>query len=250
MYDDLADLWPLISRPEEYAREAGYWRDVLRSELGSGRHEILELGVGGGHNLSHLTSDFLATAVDLSEKMLSQCRMLNPDVRLHVGDMRTVRLGKRFKAVLVHDAISYMQTETDLRQVFTTAAEHLEPDGVFVVAPDHFRETFCSPRVEHATYSDGKTELTLIEYQYDPDPNDTMTETLVFYLIRTQEGLRVEQDRHVLGLFPVQTWLDLMQEAGFSVEKLPYPVHRDERESYLLVGRWKGTHNRPDPGDS
>ena len=43
-----------------------YFRDVIREELGPGRHKLLELGVGGGHNLSHLISDFDCTAVDLS----------------------------------------------------------------------------------------------------------------------------------------------------------------------------------------
>ena len=67
-----------------------------------------------------------------------------------------------------------------------------------------------------------------------------MTESRIFYLIRTQEGLRVEKDRHVFSLFPLQTWLDLMQDVGFSVEKHPYPVRDDGREAYLLVGTWKG----------
>ena len=240
MYDEFAGLWPLMSSPESYAKEAGYWRRVLRTKLGPGRHEILELGVGGGHNLSHLTGDFDATAVDISEKMLDQCRKLNPNVTLHVGDMRTVRLGRKFKAVLIHDAVSYMLTEADLRQTFITAAEHLEPGGVFVTSPDHFRETFHPPRVEHTTNSNGETELTLIEYQYDPDPNDTMMETIMFYLIRTKQGLRVEQDRHLMGLFPLMTWINMIQEVGFTVEKHPYPVHNDGRESYLLVGTWNG----------
>ena len=63
MYGDLAYLWPLISPPEEYAVEAQDWRDALRSKLGPGRHEILELGVGGGHHLSHFTEDFQATGL-------------------------------------------------------------------------------------------------------------------------------------------------------------------------------------------
>ncbi len=53
MYNEFAHLWPLISDPKEYAVEASFWRDALRAELGPGRHEILELGVGGGNNLSH-----------------------------------------------------------------------------------------------------------------------------------------------------------------------------------------------------
>ena len=230
MYDDLAYLWPLVSPAADYAREAGFWRDALRAKLGPGRHEILELGVGGGCNLSHLTADFQATAVDLSEKMLAQCRRLNPDVDLHLGDMRTVRLSRTFDAVLVHDAIGYMLTEDDLRQTFATAAAHLAPGGVFVVAPDDYRETFHPPCVEHSTHSDGETELTLIQYRYDPDPTDTVTETRMLYLIRTKGGLRVEEDRHLMGLFPLQTWLDLMREAGFVPARSPTLPYEDGRE--------------------
>ena len=55
LYYELAYLWPIISPPEEYAEEAGHWHDAIRGKLGPGRHQLLELGVGGGHNLSHLT---------------------------------------------------------------------------------------------------------------------------------------------------------------------------------------------------
>ncbi|HEX3043859.1 MAG TPA: hypothetical protein VHY08_03820 [Bacillota bacterium] len=59
---------------------------------------------------------------------------------------------------------------------------------------------------------------------------------MMFYLIRTQDGLRVEQDRSLNGLFPIQTWLYVLAEAGFTVEKWPYHVHEDGREAWLLVG--------------
>ena len=54
----------------------------------------MEMGVGGGHNLSHLTADFECTAVDLSPDMLALSQGLNPGIEHHVGDMRNVRLGK------------------------------------------------------------------------------------------------------------------------------------------------------------
>ncbi len=236
MYDEFAYLWPLISPREEYSTEAGCWRNALRDKLGQGKHRILELGVGGGHNLSYLTKDFQATAVDLSEKMLKNSIKLNPGVEHHVGDMRSVRLEKKFKAVLIHDAINYMLTEDDVRKTLATAVAHLEPGGVLIMAPDNFRETFEGPRVSHFTSSNEKTELTYIEYEYDPDPGDTTTETIFFYLIREGGELRVEQDRHVCGLFSLETWLDLMREAGFDAEKMPYDVHEDGREAYLLLG--------------
>jgi hypothetical protein len=240
LYGDLAHLWALISRPEDYAAEARDWRDAIRGKLGPGRHEILELGVGGGHNLSHLTGDFQATAVDLSEGMLKHSAELNPGVEHHLGDMRTVRLGRRFKAVIIHDAIDYMLSEADLRAVFATAAVHLVPGGVFITSPDHFRETWRDPRVDFSTRSDGRTELTFIEFDYDPDPADTTVESIMLYLIRERGELRIEQDRHVTGLFPLQTWLDLMEEAGFMVEQFPCRHGGDPRQAVLLVGTLGG----------
>ena len=236
MYDEFAHLWPLISRPEDYAEEASYWRCVLRDKLGAGRHEILELGVGGGNNLSHLTGDFKATAVDLSEKMLVNSRRLNPDVEHYVGDMRTIRLGRTFDAVLIHDAISYMQTEGDLRQTFATASAHLRSGGVLVTAPDYVKETFVDGKLRHDTESDDIRELTHIEYQYDPDPTDSRVESVMFYLIRQGGRLQVEQDRHVLGLFPLQRWRELIEAAGFAFEMHDYPVHENNVPGYLLVG--------------
>jgi SAM-dependent methyltransferase len=236
MYEELAYLWPLISPPESYADEARCWRDALRAHLGPGRHEILELGVGGGHNLSHLTADFQATAVDISEKMLANSVALNPGVEHHVGDMRSVRLGRCFKAVIAHDAIDYMLTEADLRAAFATARAHLKPGGVFITSPDWFRETFDGTSVSHSIRRQGELELTFIEHQTDSDPSDTVMESVMFYVINKGGRLAVEQDLHITGLFPEATWLRLMDEAGFRVEKWPYSPRDDPRQSLLLIG--------------
>jgi SAM-dependent methyltransferase len=236
MYTDFARYWPLISAPADYANEARHWRDALRARLGPGRHTILELGVGGGNNLSHLTAEFDAVAADLSPAMIEQARKINPGVELHVGDMRTIRLGRKFKAVLIHDAICYMLTEDDLRRTFATAAAHLDKGGVFITSPDWFGETFRNPDASSGSNTDGWTTFTSFDYAFDPDPADTTYECLMWYLILEDGRLRVEQDRHVMGLFPLATWTRLMEEAGFAAEKVPYDVHDNHRESYLLVG--------------
>lgn len=236
LYNDLAHLWPVISPPEGYLEEAGYWREALKARLSPGRPTILELGVGGGHLLSHLTSDFQATAVDISEKMLALSQRLNPGVEHHVGDMRTVRLGRTFGAVLVHDAIGYMLNENDLRAVFATAKAHLEPEGVFIVAPDWFRDTFQGTSVQHWIRGKDELELTYIEYRHDPDPNDTTIESIFFFILRSDGEVRVEQDRHLTGLFPLETWLKLMGQAGFEVEHVSFPACEGGYGGHLLVG--------------
>jgi hypothetical protein len=69
-------------------------------------------------------------------------RKINPDTEHLVGDMRALRLGRTYDAVLIHDAICYMTTKDDLRAAMTTAFEHLRPRGAAVFEPDFVRETF------------------------------------------------------------------------------------------------------------
>ena len=178
LYDELAYLWPVISPPEDYADEAVYWRDALRRYLGDGRHSLLELGVGGGHNLSHLTAEFDAVAVDISPNMLELSRRLNPGVEHHLGDMRTFRLpGRVFDAVLIHDAICYMLTEDDLRAVFVTARAHLRPGGLLLVGPDLVRDTFRpGMKLSWSTEKDG-VQIATEETVYDSNPDDTVVES-------------------------------------------------------------------------
>ncbi len=237
LYNDLAYLWPAISPPEDYADEAEDWRRALRKYLGPGRHRLLELGVGGGHNLSHLTAEFDAVAVDVSPNMLELSRRLNPTVEHHLGDMRTFRMpGRTFDAVLIHDAICYMQTEDDLRAAFATARAHLRPGGLLLVAPDLVRDTY-RPGM-HLTWSterDG-VQITTEETVDDSDPSDTVVESHFTYTITERGARRVERDIHVTGLFPIATWFALLEEVGFRTDRIPLPGDGDGCGEHLFCG--------------
>ena len=237
LYNELAYLWPVISPPEDYAEEAADWRKALRRYLGPGRHRLLELGVGGGHNLSHLTGEFDAVAVDISPKMLELSRQLNPTVEHHLGDMRTFRLpGRTFDAVLIHDAIAYMLTEDHLRAAFDTARAHLRPGGLLLVAPDLVRDTFSSGmKLSWYTQQDD-VEITTEEIVCDADPSDTVVESHFTYTINESGTKRVERDIHPTGLFPIATWLALLEETGFTANRIPIPGDGDGCGENLFAG--------------
>ena len=196
--------------------------------------------MGGGHNLSHLTADFEAEAVDLSPRMLEHSRRLNPDVRHHLGDMRTVRLGSVFDAVLIHDAVSYMLTEDDVRAASTTARFHLRPGGLLLVAPDLVRENFEDGMVlrwpiRPPATTDG-IEVAVEERITDPEPTDTVIESLITYTITEGGSRRVETDVHFSGLFSLDVWITLMEECGFHTQVLPLPGDGDGCGENLLSG--------------
>jgi len=210
--------------------------DVVREELGPGRHKLLELGVGGGHNLSHLTADFECTAMDLSPDMLVLSQGLNPGVEHHVGDMRNIRLEQTFDAMLVHDAVSYLLTVQDLEETFATAAAHLRPGGVLMVAPDWVQETFPDGWVYTWDRQQGDIEVNIQEVMVDPDPADTQVESTYTYTIKKDGETTIEVDTHVTGLFPLNTWADLMGQAGFSVQVRALPPNEGGYGSWLFIG--------------
>jgi SAM-dependent methyltransferase len=216
LYGDLAALWSLFSPPEDYVEEAGTFRArLLRHGVPDGG-TLLHLGSGGGSLDHSLKRAYRVTGVDRSEAMLAQARRLNPEVEYVLGDMRDVRLGRTFDAVLVHDAIAYMTTVDELRAAYRTAAAHLRPGGVMLALPEELKERLphLSPSVE--TRSAGSTVLHVMETHHDADPSDHAVETVYVFLVREGDALRVELDRHLTGAFTLEEFLDAIRTAGFS----------------------------------
>jgi len=235
LYSDLASWFHLLTAPEEYAEEAEFHRRTLVDAVEPPPRTVLELGSGGGNNASHLKAHFQMTLVDISPEMLELRRTINSELEHIVGDMRTVRLGRQFDAVFVHDAVVYMTTEGDLRAAIETAFAHCRPGGAALFAPDHIREKFSSSTDHGGHDGAGGRALRYLEWTYDPDPEDSTYTVDFAYLLREADGtVRVEQDRHVEGLFSRRTWLRLLDEAGFEAQALPFE-HSEEEPGSMEV---------------
>ena len=46
---------------------------------------------------------------------------------------------------------------------------------------------------------------------------DTTYELTFVYLIRKKGDLEIHHDNHICGIFPLETWVELLQEIGFNV---------------------------------
>ena len=223
LYAELAAWWPLFSSPENYAEEAAWIRDEIKKTLGCNPATILELGSGGGNNASHLTGYSRMTLVDPSASMLEVSRGLNPDAEHIAGDMRTVQLGRTFEAVLIHDAIMYMTTQSDLGAALATARVHLRDNGALIVLPDHVAETFtpkCESGGRDAADGSGRG-LRYLAWAHPPAAAATSYDVDYVIALRAENGsIRVVHDRHTLGLFPRKIWYEAFDRAGFAPPRL------------------------------
>ncbi len=234
LYDNLADWWPVISPPSEYAEEAALYVDMIRTAAHTQVREVLELGSGGGNNASHMKRAFAMTLVEPAVRMRELSRALNPECTHMAGDMRDVRLGRTFDAVFVHDAVMYMTTEDDLRAALATAAAHLAPGGVALVAPDATAETF-EEATEHGGGEDaGRRRARYLQWTLPPALGETSFETHYALLLHEPDGtVRAAHDVHREGLFGRATWMRLFGEVGLAASLTPRRIEGVEYDSFI-----------------
>ena len=233
LYSELVSWYRLVDPPADHADEAEVFQSAFRRAITPAPMTLLELGAGAGHNALHLKAWFRCTLADLSPEMSALSEQLNPECEHVIGDMRSMRLGRTFDAVLVHDAITYMRTRSDLHDALRTVFAHTREGGAAIIAPDHFRETFEEHALtEHA--SEGGRTLHNLMWNWDPDPHDDECTTEFAILMREGGEMRAFHETHVGGLFSRATWEELLADVGFQVEPLPRPIGDDQYDEIFL----------------
>jgi len=201
----------------DYPREAAEL-DRLIQERRPGARTLLDIACGTGAHLEHLTG-YEVEGLDLDPEMLGVARERLPNVPLHEGDMADFELGKRFDAVVcMFSSIGYVRTEERLRSAVASMARHLEPGGVLVVEPwlspevwvdRHVGAVFVDqPELKIARMNVGEREGNLSIFEFE-------------YLVGTPNGLERFNERHELGLFTVEQYLEAFRAAGLEVDHDP-----------------------------
>jgi trans-aconitate methyltransferase len=222
LYRDLADWYPLVTPLADYAEEAAFYRRLFEAHCSSPPRTLLDLGSGGGHNVVHLKASLNCTLVDLAPAMLALSRRLNPECEHVRGDMRSIRLGRVFDCVLLHDAVSYMASRDDLASAIVTAFEHTAQGGVAIFQPDFVAETFKTGTETGGSDAGGRA-LRYLEWRWEPEPSAGTYLTDMAYLLRDESGtVEIHHDRHVMGLFSRSVWLELIVAAGFEPLAVPF----------------------------
>ena len=214
-YSDLAWTEQIIAPPDEYTEETELLVNAIKEHSVNEVKTLLHLGCGAGGNDYIFKRNHNVTGVDISEKMLEIARDLNPEAVYHHGDMRSIELDYFFDAVVGPESIDYMRTENDLYSAMMTAQKHLKPGGVFLVVANIVERFSRNNFVYTGSLED--IEITLFENNYIPSYPGTTYEATLVYLIRRKDKLQIYSDHHILGLFKLETWLDLLKTAGFDI---------------------------------
>ena len=224
LYSELASWYRLVDPLADHEDEAAAYAVAFERVLGTRpAATLLELGAGAGHNAFYLKRRFRCTLADISPEMLALSQELNRECEHVRGDMRSVRLGRPFDAVFVHDAIMYLTTEDDLAAAIGTAYAHTAPGGAALFAPDFVQEALRE-MTEVIEGRHGDRAMRCLAWTWDPDPTDSTYVVDYAYLLREGPEVTAVHDRHVEGVFPRATWMRLLSDAGYQVELARRPL--------------------------
>ncbi len=111
---------------------ASYIRRLIRRHKPRAR-TLLELACGTGAILKILAKSYDVVGLDLSPSMLSIARKKLPQVKFFQRNMVSFDLGRKFDVIIcVFDSINHVLKFADWQKIFCKAAQHLEPDGLFL----------------------------------------------------------------------------------------------------------------------
>ena len=230
LYSELVPFYHLLDPLEEHEDEASEFGDVLHGAVDSAA-TLLELGSGAGHGAHFIKERFERVVLsDLSSPMLERSQVLNPDCEHLTGDMRSLRLNRRFDCVLIHDAISYLRSPDELKAAMLTSFEHLREGGAALLIPDCLKESFKDWHEDHEG-DDETRSLRCMAWSHDPDPLDDTHVTDFAFLLRENGEVRAVHDRHVFGLFSAKLWCEMATQVGFLVTVIQRPLPEEYLQS-------------------
>jgi len=121
--------------PEPHDETPGMCRRIFARFLGPPPRSIIDIGCGTGrdlNSLSHSVRD--SVGVDALPEMIDFARSCYPRIRFEVGDMRSVRMGRKFDTILcMGSALMYALTEADIDGTLNTLAAHAHEGTLLIV---------------------------------------------------------------------------------------------------------------------
>ncbi|HEV8532151.1 MAG TPA: class I SAM-dependent methyltransferase [Methylomirabilota bacterium] len=131
---DRPDLYDLVF-PDPGETLVGMCRQAFARYLPSPPTSLVDLGCGNGHHLVLLGASIAECwGVDVLESNIAFARSRGSSCVFRDGDMRTVRLGRTFDAVIcLGNALSYLLTDEELAQGVATFDAHARPGSLLVL---------------------------------------------------------------------------------------------------------------------
>jgi SAM-dependent methyltransferase len=231
-YDDAAQWYDrLWGARRDYAQDVATIVRVVREHHASARR-LLDVGCATGGHLDGLRRHFDCAGLDTSQALLRlAARKLGPEVDLHEADMADFQLDRSFDVIVcLWGSIAYASDTSQLASVAARMAAHLDRDGMVVVEPWLMDDAFGKDGTVTVTVDDRQEPVLAVVTA--THRNGRLAELRRLYVAADPSAIETVEERHELGLFSRDEYVQAFEAAGFSV----HWRHQGLTDRGLLIG--------------
>lgn len=219
------------SMGKDYVAEAQKVHHIIGQRKKSPGNSLLEVACGTGLHAFVLQKYYQVEGLDLDAEMLAVASQNYPDISFHQADMAEFDMGKQFDVVTcLFSSIGYVKTTERLNQAAQAMANHLLPGGVLIVEPWFTPEQWKPGRVSALFVDQPDLKISRMNIS---EIEGRLSFFIFNYLVGTPQGVEYFTERHDLGLFTHEEYLEAFRKTGLEVTHDPEGL--DGRGLYIGV---------------
>jgi SAM-dependent methyltransferase len=212
-----AHLYDAIYSFKDYPAEVARLELLIEDRVPDAR-TLLDVACGTGMHLAELRKRYEVEGVDLDPELLAIARERLPGVTLHEGDMVALDLGRTFDVVTcLFSSIAYTVTVERLRAATAALAGHVAPGGLLVIEPWILPEEWKSDFVGAVFVDEPELKVARMNAHGRRPAGDVLVMDFE-YLVGTPERVERFTERHEVGMFTRDAYLDAVRDAGLAAE--------------------------------
>jgi ubiquinone/menaquinone biosynthesis C-methylase UbiE len=208
---------------KDYAGETQKIRTLVEKHKKSPGDTLLDVACGTGMHVSHLSKYYQIEGLDLDPEMLAVARQNHPNIPFHQADMVDFDLKRQFDILTcLFSSIGYVKTISRLNQAIQTMARHLVIGGVLLVEPWFSPEQWQVGKVSAMLVEEPSLKIARMSFS---EVDGTLSFFDFHYMVGTSEGINYFTERHELGLFTNDEYLEAFRLAGLEALHDPEGIY-------------------------
>jgi ubiquinone/menaquinone biosynthesis C-methylase UbiE len=208
---------------KDYAVETQKIRALIEKYKESPGNTLLEVACGTGMHASHLSKTYQIEGLDFDPEMLAIARQNHPDIPFHQADMVDFDLKRQFDVLTcLFSSIGYVKTTARLNQAIQTMTRHLVAGGVLLVEPWFSPEQWQVGKVSGMLMEEPNLKIARMSVS---ELDGALSFFDFHYMVGTPEGISYFTERHELGLFTNDEYLEAFRLAGLEVLHDPEGIY-------------------------
>jgi SAM-dependent methyltransferase len=213
MWGELAKYYDLIYSSKPYEKESEIIHRLIQKTKKTPGSQLLDVACGTGNHIQFLGKHYHISGLDLNKDMLRIVKRKFPRLKFYEEDMICFDLGRKFDIITcLFSSIGYVRTWKNLNKTISTFSRHLKTGGILIIEPFFTKENY-HVGAPHAILVD-EPDVKICRMNLSQRRGDIAILDFHF-LVATRNGVGFLRDRHELGLFKIDKFLDILKDNGF-----------------------------------